>query len=236
MLQDVQSQNDYGTTKLSVMGYLGDVLRAQFHPNILSKRRRDAGSATVANTRERQVVLAAAHTHGKKFFVTGGKHVTSNNMFIEAELIQRKVEAAEREKEKRSQVEYHVRCKAALPIINCLENELENNVWWLKSKELEVLLRWKGVPVLTMENVANRRILYQQFAEGGAEERGIPAPWTEIDKAGLTALRDGPINICDTMHGQFEEGRGAGVPEDDPHGKRVVPAEAGGNQRSGCQQ
>ena len=82
-----------------------------------------------------------------------------------------------------------------------------HNVGRLKRKELEVLLLWKGVPVLTMGNIANIRTLYQQFSEGGAEgEVGIvPAPWTEIDNAKLIALRDGPIAICDTALGQFED-------------------------------
>ena len=104
-------------------------------------------------------------------------------------------------------MEYHARRKAALPIVDCLKNKLENNVGRLKSKELEVLLRWKGVPVLTMGNIANIRTLYQQFTEGGAEgEVGIvPAPWTEIDEAKLNALMDGPIAICDTTYRQFEE-------------------------------
>ncbi len=65
---------------------------------------------------------------------------------------------------------------AALPIVDRLENELENNVSWLTSKELEVLLRWKGVPVSRMGNIANKQVLYQQFAEEGAEEVSIPAP------------------------------------------------------------
>ena len=84
--------------------------------------------------------------------------------------------------------------------------ELKNDVGRLKSKELEVLLRWKGVPVSAMGNVVNRCILYQQFAEGGVEEVGIvPAPWMEIDEVNLIALRDGPIAICDTAYGCFEE-------------------------------
>ncbi len=87
----------------------------------------------------------------------------------------RKAEAVEREKDKKNWVEYHVRSKAALPIFDRLKNELKNDVGRLKRKELEVLLRRKGVPVSTMGNVVNRRILYQQFAEGGSEEAGIPA-------------------------------------------------------------
>jgi hypothetical protein len=160
---------------------------------------------TVANTREHQEALAAAHMHGKKFFVTGGKHVTLDDMFIAVELNWWKAEAVEREKDKKSRVEYHARRKAALPIIDRLETELENNVRRLKSKELEVLLRWKGVPVSKMRNVADRCILYQQFAEGGTEEVGILGLWTEIDKAELIALRDVPITISNTVYGRFEE-------------------------------
>ncbi len=37
------------------------------------------------------------------------------------------------------------------------------------------------------------------------EEVSIPAPWTKIDKAELIALRDAPIEMCDTAYGQFEE-------------------------------
>ncbi len=60
----------------------------------------------------------------------------------------------------KSRMEYHARREGALPIVDRLENELENNVGWLKSKELEVLLRWKGVPVSTMGNALNRCILF----------------------------------------------------------------------------
>jgi len=187
------------------MGYRGDLLRLQFRPDENSERRA-SGPVTVANTREHQEALAVAHTHGKKFFVMGGEHVTSNDMLIVGELNQQKAEATGREKDKKSWMEYHARCEAALPIVDRLKNELENDVGRLKSKELEVLLRWKGVPMSTMGNIANRHILYQQFAEGGAEEVGIvPAPWKEIDEVELIALRDGPIAICDTAYGRFEE-------------------------------
>ncbi len=131
--------------------------------------------------------------------------MTSDDMFIAVELNRRKAEAAEREKDKKSWVEYHARHEAALPIVNHLKTELENNVRRLKSKELEVLLQWKGVPVSKMGNVADSHILYQQFAEGGAEEVGIPASWTEIDEAELNALRDAPIAMRDTAYGRFEE-------------------------------
>jgi hypothetical protein len=113
--QDVQSQNDYSTTQLNVMGYRGDVLRVQFHPDKITERKASL-PVTVANPCEHQEALAAMHTHGKKFFVTGGKHVTSNNMFILVELNPQKAEAAEREKDKKSRVEYHARCEPHSPL------------------------------------------------------------------------------------------------------------------------
>ena len=54
---------------------------------------------------------------------------------------------------------------------------------------------------MTMGNIANRHILYQQFAEGGREEGSIPAPWMEINKAEFIALRDVPIGMGYTVYG-----------------------------------
>jgi hypothetical protein len=127
----------------------------------------------VVHTRERQEALATMRTHNKKFFVKEGEHVTSDNMFKVAEINRRTEGAAEREKDKKCRVEYHTRLGATLPIVGRLENKLENNVGRLTSKELEVLLQWKGVPVSRMGNGANRQVLYQQFAEEGVEEASI---------------------------------------------------------------
>ncbi len=58
---------------------------------------------------------------------------------------------------------------------------------------------------MTMGNIENQRILYQQFTEGGAEEVGILALWMEIDEAEFIALRNAPIAMCNTAYRQFEE-------------------------------
>jgi hypothetical protein len=107
------------------------------------------------------------------------------------------------EKGKKSRVEYHLRCKAALPILERLVNELEKDVGQLTSKELETLLRWKGVPMPKMGNIMNRCILYQQFAEGGAEEVSIPALWMENNQIDLNALMNALIKMADTLYGCF---------------------------------
>jgi hypothetical protein len=67
-------------------------------------------------------------------------------------------------------------------------NELEKKFGWQTSKELETLLWWIGVPVLKMGNIVNRRILHEQFAEGGAEEVSIPTPWMENHQIELNEM------------------------------------------------
>ncbi len=90
-------------------------------------------------------------------------------------------------------------------MLDRLENVLENAVTRLTGKELEVLLRWKGVHESKMGNAAYRRVLYQQFTYGGEEEEeeeddaSIPAPWTDADEAGLVELRNAHIDMADTL-------------------------------------
>jgi hypothetical protein len=170
------------------------------------RARSAAAPVTVPHTRERQEALTAATTHGKKFFMMGGKHITLNNMFKSAKIVSQNAEVVEREKDRKRHLEYHARREAALPILDCLENKLENVIAWLTGKELEVLLHWKGVPVLKMGNVVNRWVLYQQFADGGEEEEddtSISAPWMDTDEAGLVALTNVPIEVADNSYGRF---------------------------------
>ena len=56
--QDIQSQNNYSTAQLNLMGYRGDKLRAVFQPDKISERKASV-AVTVANTQERKEVIAA---------------------------------------------------------------------------------------------------------------------------------------------------------------------------------
>ena len=68
-----------------------------------------------------------------------------------------------------------------------------------------MLLRWKGVPVSKMGNMASKRALYQQFVgDRGEDDLGDPARWTEADDDHLEALRIAPIEMDDTAYGRFE--------------------------------
>jgi hypothetical protein len=131
------------------------------------------------------------------------------NMFKAAGINRQTEEAAEMENGKHSQVEYHLRRKAAPPILERLVNELEKNVRWQTSKELETLLWWKGVHVSKMGNIANRCILHEQFAEGGTEEVSVPTPWMENNQIEFNALRNAPIKMANTsLHASWRNIRG----------------------------
>ena len=190
------------------MGYDADLLKTEFNEDRIRAAAAEEEldlSVTVANTRERQEALAKATTHGKKFYVTGGEHITSDDMFIAAEMGNRKREIAEMEKDKKVRVEFHTRHNAALIILDRLNHESDGNVARLTNKELEVLLRWKGVPVSKMGNMASKRALYQQFVgDRGEDDLGDPARWTEADDDHLEVLRIAPIEMGDTAYGRFE--------------------------------
>jgi hypothetical protein len=52
-----------------------------------------------------------------------------------------------------------------------------------------------------MGNVANRRVPYQQFADGGGEEEDDA--WMDANKVGLVALKNAPIKMANTLYGRF---------------------------------
>jgi hypothetical protein len=136
IFQDIQSQNNFSTTQLNIMGYKEDALMSQFMENTILERQATM-TVMVPQTCKRQDAIAAANT--------SMSHQT--NMFKVAGINRQTAEAAEMKNGKHSRVEYHLRCKAALPILERLVNELERNVRWQTSKELEMLLWWKGIPV-----------------------------------------------------------------------------------------
>ncbi len=126
-------------------------------------------------------------------------------MFIAAEMGNREMEIAEMEKGKKVRIEFHARRDAALVVLNRLDHELDGNMERLTNKDLEVLLRWKGVLPSKMGNMANRRALYQQFSGNrGDDDLGDPPRWTEADEANLEEPRNALIEMDDTSYGCFE--------------------------------
>ena len=91
-------------------------------------------------------------------------------MFIAAEMGNSKREIAEMEKAKKVCIEFHTRRNAALIILDRLNHESDGSAARLTNKEMEVLLRWKGVPLSKMANMASKRALYQQIVGDRGED------------------------------------------------------------------
>ncbi len=86
------------------MGYKGDALKSQF-TEITIWERQAATTVTVTQTCKLQVAIVTANTSMSP----------QTNMFKVAEINRQTEEAPEMENGKHSWVEYHLRCKAALP-------------------------------------------------------------------------------------------------------------------------
>jgi hypothetical protein len=206
--QIIQLKNDYSCAQLSTMVYDANLLKTEFNEDGIRAAAAEEEldlSITVANTHEWQEALAKAATYGKKFYVTGGKHITSDDMFIAAEMGNCKREIAETEKDKKVRVDFHTRRGPTLINLDRLDHKSDSNVVRLVNKEMEVLLRWKGVPLSKMDNMASKRALYQQFVgETREDDLGNPACWTEVDDNHLEALRISPIEMGDPAYERFE--------------------------------
>jgi hypothetical protein len=114
LFQDIQSQNNFSSTQLNIIGYKGDALKSQFTENTIWERQA-AITVMVSQTCKCQDAIASANTSMSP----------QTNMFKAAEINWQTEEVAEMENGKHSRVEYHLRCKAALPILEHLVNELE---------------------------------------------------------------------------------------------------------------
>jgi hypothetical protein len=114
LFQDIQSQKNFSSTQLNIMVYKGDALKSQFTENTIWERQA-AMTVKVPQTCECQDAIAAANTSMSP----------QTNLFKAAEINRQTEEAVEMENGKHSRVEYHLRCKAALPILERLVSELE---------------------------------------------------------------------------------------------------------------
>ncbi len=86
IFQDIQSQNNFSTTQLNIMGYKGDVLKSQFMENTIWERQA-ATTLTVPQTCKCQNAITAANTSMSP----------QTNMFKAAEINRQTAEAAEME-------------------------------------------------------------------------------------------------------------------------------------------
>ena len=107
---------------------------------------------TAELTQEHRELLAKATTHGKKLCVTGGLHLTSDDIFISAEMSLREKEKIRLTTEKnRHQRMMTIEAKAKL----VLDTKGYNSSTWLVM-DLDAVLAWYGIRKLNTMSKANK--------------------------------------------------------------------------------
>ena len=86
LLLNVQDANDVATHALTAGGMNGNALKRTIIEIPTTQQ------ITEEHSQERYEILAKANTHGKLFSATGGTHLTSDDVFIGAELSTREKE------------------------------------------------------------------------------------------------------------------------------------------------
>jgi hypothetical protein len=133
----IQAANDRAIHALKQAGYAAEYLQATLQ--------RDADSAdrpiTQPNTLARQQALANARGHGGRFHVTGGMHVTSDDVFISMEMSIRNEERGKVEKDRKIRQQLQATEEKALTLL-----EQGKPVNSLSVADLDVLLAWHQAP------------------------------------------------------------------------------------------
>ena len=97
LMESIQQANDTAVALQKLQGCQADLLVVKIKPVAKQK------GVTVPFSKERIFALDNAKTHGKKFWATGGSHITSNGFFksLEVPELKRKRKAVEKEKEEK---------------------------------------------------------------------------------------------------------------------------------------
>jgi hypothetical protein len=97
-LATILAKNKEAWDKLCSLGYKGNLFRVELKIRESSKQ---PGRLTAKNSSERCKALAKARSAGVHFKVTGGDHLTSDDMLIGYELVEREEEIAKLESQKK---------------------------------------------------------------------------------------------------------------------------------------
>ena len=197
-LQAMQAKNNFCVQVLNMKGYNGNRIRAT-----LKEQAGVQPKLTVPNSQERIKALVKATTHGDRFYVTGGCHLNSDDVFKAAEVGNRKREHEELEKDKKQRLDQEQREKEAFRVIS-----LEKSTAKLNMKELEKLLYWYRIPKSKMGNLQRRR---EQWEEIKQTNRAPPTfrKWTSEEEVKLVQLTATDIPLEETALGRMKAQRTA---------------------------
>ena len=186
----IQAANDRAIYALKQAGYDADHLKATLQQAGRAVEETD-WPITQPNTLARQQALANARGHGGRFHVTGGMHVTSNDLFISMEMNVQNEERAKVEKERKKRLQLQATEEKALVLL-----KQGKPVNLLSVADLDLLLAWHQAP---KTKGAKKSDKLQQWMAIRAD--GDPR-WTDEEEQRLVALHATNIDISDTQYGR----------------------------------
>jgi hypothetical protein len=151
-------------------------------------------------TAARHQALKNATTHGKKFHATGGCHITSDDVFIGAEL-------GLREKEKTRLLTKKKKCLRMMEIYEkgkrVLEAKGNDSSRWLVA-DLDAVLTWYGVAKLGTLGKVEKLEKWASIQENNGQPKEFER-WTDGDEAALIEASREDIELGDTALGRLQK-------------------------------
>ena len=162
----------------------------------LKPKKDDSKPITQPRTKERQELLSRAKNAGQRHMVTGGCHLTHDDMLISIEMASRSKDAFEIEKEKKLRLGLQAVEESAQAIL-----ALGKPVDDLKGADLDVLLKWHQVKMEKGSKVPDKRRVWKEIFDEG---RSPPSyeKWTEEDEERLMATAKSDLSLADTRFGR----------------------------------
>jgi hypothetical protein len=186
----IQAANDIAIHALTQGGYDAQWLKATL------EKAEEERPITQPNTEERQQALADVHSHGGRFHVTGGMHVTANDFFISHEIGKNHSASAALEKDKKLRQQLQMTEEKARAII--AQGKSDD---LLTVIELDALLAWHQVAKIKGAKRADKVEQWKQILESGKRPPDYDR-WTAEDEERLIALQGTKVDIKDTQYGR----------------------------------
>ena len=190
----IQAANDRAIYALKQAGYDADHLKATLQQGRAAEE--TDRPITQPNTLARQQALANARGHGGRFHVTGGMHVTSDDLFISMEMNVRNEERAKVKKERKKRLQLQATEEKALALL-----EQGKPVNSLSVADLDLLLAWHRVPKTKGAKKLDNLQQWMAIRAGGdpppAYER-----WMDEEEQRLVPLHATNIDISNTQYGR----------------------------------
>ena len=199
-LRMIQAKNDHAVFCLITLSHNGDKLKAKLKEKTTTTVQ--VSTSLLEPYSEAQLTaLAEATSHGQKFLVTGGMHLTADVAFKAATMNNRKRDCENLEKEKKKMKTMEKRQEEGRAVLT-KNKKLEE----LNDTDLKKLLAWYGVPGKETKTITDRRQKWKAIVESRVKPPPCPI-WGAEKEEELQRLKSEQIDMRDTEIGKLKTQR-----------------------------